>query len=443
MFTTTYADPIMKEVILPGVREYLNTATVALKYAERETQASPTGEFLVVHNREMNNNAASGRGEDTTTAPTSTDTSASLPWARSSRYARSTVPTMQLYTRASWTGKVVAATKSKDSLVNALVEETKRATIKSKSSVNRQILGDGRDALCFYVSGATATSGVVAGEHSLITGNVSADYLDAGDTYVDLIDAGDPGIEQSLYIRRGAVGATGRAVTFFDVDGVAVALDAQAAAGDYFVLHGTSGSSASALTRRQLMGLQGIIEDGNTPIEGAAGLQGLPVATYPEFVAYVSGDFSSPVDLAVKDMQAVLGELDIISGGDEGGADGIKLILTSQPGYETVAELFRTERIQVRDLELDGGFTGIAFNGRLPIVADKHCQRGAFYFWNPSSTKLFTLQDWDWEDADGSMFYRLRGGDADALGATLKAYMEFGVIQRNANAALIGRQMIR
>ena len=192
-----------------------------------------------------------------------------------------------------------------------------------------------------------------------------------------------------------------------------------------------------------MMGLAGIISDANTPIEGSNGLQGLPVATYPEFVAYETGDDSAPVDLAVKDMQAVLGELDLVAGGDEGGADGIKLILTSQQGYETVAELFRTERIQVRDLELDGGFTGIAFNGRLPIVADKDVRRGAFYFWNPSSTRLFVLQDWDWEDADGSMFYRLNGGDRDALGATLKAYMEFGVIQRNANAALIGRQMIR
>lgn len=433
MFTTTYADPIMKEVILPGVREYMNTATVVLKYAERETQASPTGEFIVTHNREMNNNAGSGRPED----------GVDLPEARPSKYARSTVPTQLLYTRAKWTGKVIAATKSKDSLINALVEETKRAVTKSKSSANRQLTGDGRDALAFYVSGAGASSGVVAGEFSAIEGYESADRLAPGDTYVDLIDVSDGGYEQSLVIRRGAVGATGRAVTFFDTSGVATNLDADAAAGDYFVLQGTSGSSTSARTRYQMMGLAGIISDANTPIEGSNGLQGLPVATYPEFVAYETGDDSAPVDLAVKDMQAVLGELDLVAGGDEGGADGIKLILTSQQGYETVAELFRTERIQVRDLELDGGFTGIAFNGRLPIVADKDVRRGAFYFWNPSSTRLFVLQDWDWEDADGSMFYRLNGGDRDALGATLKAYMEFGVIQRNANAALIGRQMIR
>lgn len=431
MFTTAIASPIMREVILPEVREYMNTATVTLTYAERDTQPSPTGEFIITYNKEMNNNAASGRAE----------ADEDLPAARPSKYNRTTVPTQQLYTRAKWTGKVIAATKSKDSLINALVEETKRATVKSKSSVNRQLLGDGRDALAFYVSGAGTGSGVVSGEFSAITGYQSADFLDPGDTYVDLIDVTDGGVEQSLVIRRGAVGGTGRAVTFFDTSGSSVNLDNEAAAGDYFVLHGTQGPSGGS--RRQMMGLSGIISASNTPLEGANGLQGTPVGANPEFVAYVEGNDSAPVDLNVKDMQAVLGELDIIAGGDEGGADGIKLILTSQPGYETVAELFRTERIQVRDLELDGGFTGIAFNGRLPIVADKHMRRGAFYFWNPSSTKLFVLQDWDWEDADGSMFYRLDGGERDALGATLKAYMEFGVIVRNANAALIGRQMLR
>lgn len=423
---------------MPGVREFLNTATVVLKYAERDVQANPTGEFIITYNKEMNNNAASGRPEaDTTSA-------SDLPAARTSKYGRSTVPAQQLYTRTKWTGKVIAATQSKDSLVNALVEETKRASLKSKVSTNRQILGDGRDALGFYVSGAGASSGVISDEW----GNRAGDFLEAGDTLVDLIDVTDGGVEQTLYIRRGAVQSGGRAVTFFDAStGASTNLDADAAAGDYFILSGTGIGAGANAVRYQMMGLRGIIDDGNTPIEGSNGLQGVPVASVPEFAAYVAGSDGSTyadwVDLKFSDMQAVLGEIDITAGGDEGGADGIKLIITSQRGYETYAELCRTERVQVNNMELDGGFSGISFNGRLPVVADKHCRLGAFFFWNPSSTKLFVLKDWDWEDADGSMFYRLEGGDKDALGATLKAYMEFGVIQRNANGVLTGVSMIR
>jgi hypothetical protein len=264
------------------------------------------------------------------------------------------------------------------------------------------------------------------------------------DTYVDLIDVTDGGVEQSLIVRRGAPVANGRAVTFFNATtGAAVNLDADAAVGDYFILTGTGVGAGGSARREQVMGLHGIISDANTPIEGSAGLQGVPVATIPEFAAIAQGSNTSLTDLKVSDMQAVLGELDMQSGGDIGGAEGIKLILTSQRGLETMVELFRSERIKVNEMELDGGFTGISFNGQYPVVADKHVRLNTFYFWNPESTKLFLLKDWDWEDKDGSMFYRLEGGDKDALGATLKAYLEFGVIVRNANGVLRGVNMIR
>jgi hypothetical protein len=437
MFNTTEASPIQREVIMPKVREFLNTATVTLKYAERETQVNPTGEFIITYNKEMNNNAASGRPEP---AGLFTGTESDLPIARSSKYGRSTVPSKQVYTRTSWTGKVIAATQSKESLVNALVEETRRAALKSKSSINRQLLGDGTDWLGYYVSGAGAATGVVSDP----LGNRAADYFEAGDTYVDLIDVTDGGVEQSLIVRRGAPTTGGRTVTFFNATtGASVNLDADAAVGDYFILTGTGVGAGASARREQVMGLHGIISDANTPIEGSAGLQGVPVATIPEFAAIASGDYSALVDLKVSDMQAILGELDQQSGGDVGGAEGIKLILTSQRGLETMVELFRSERIKVNEMELDGGFTGISFNGQYPVVADKHVRLNTFYFWNPESTKLFVLKDWDWEDKDGSMFYRLSGGDKDALGATLKAYLEFGVIVRNANGILRGVNMIR
>lgn len=445
MFNTTEATPIQREVIMPKVREFLNTATVTLKYAERETQVNPTGEFIITYNKEMNNNAASGRPEP---AGSFTGSESDLPIARSSKYGRSTVPSKQVYTRTSWTGKVIAATQSKESLVNALVEETRRAALKSKSSINRQLLGDGRDWLGFYVSGAGAGSGVVSDERGTAAGdgtfNRAADHFEAGDTYVDLIDVTDGGVEQTLIVRRGAPVANGRAVTFFNATtGASVNLDSDAAVGDYFILTGTGVGAGGSARREQLMGLHGIISDANTPIEGSNGLQGVPVASVPEFAAIAQGDYTAMVDLKVSDMQAVLGELDQQSGGDIGGAEGIKLILTSQRGLETMVELFRSERIKVNEMELDGGFTGISFNGQYPVVADKHVRLNTFYFWNPESTKLFILKDWDWEDKDGSMFYRLSGGDKDALGATLKAYLEFGVIVRNANGVLRGVNMIR
>lgn len=449
MFTFTAADPIMKEVIHPRVQEFLNTATVVLKYAERDVQVSPTGEFIITYNREMNNNAGSGRPE----YPGGTHAASDLPAARPSKYGRSTVPAQLLYTRAQWSGKVVAATKTKDSLINALVEETKRAALKSKVSVNRQLLGDGRDALGFWVSTGPNTAVITDQLHVDTAGAVSnraSDNFESGDTVVDLIDVSNNGAVLGTYIlRRGAptaVGTTvnaGRTFSVFDTAGAAANISGTAATGDYFILTGTGIGPGVNAVRYQMMGLMGIIDNANTPIEGALGLQGVPVATVPDFAAIVEGSYASPVDLSVPSLQAVLGEMDQQSGGEIGGADGVKLILTAQRGLETIVELFRSERIAVNTMELDGGFTGVMFNGQYPIVADKHCRLNTFYLWNPESTKLYTLQDWDWEDQDGSMFYRLNGGDKDALGATLKAYLEFGVTVRNANGVLKGVNMVR
>jgi hypothetical protein len=44
----------------------------------------------------------------------------------------------------------------------------------------------------------------------------------------------------------------------------------------------------------------------------------------------------------------------------------------------------------------------------------------------------------DWMDKDGSVFYRLSGGDVDGYGATLFVYQELACKQRNANGALFG-----
>lgn len=415
MFDTADAEPLMKEVILPKVQKFLNNATVLLKYAERETQPNPTGEFIITYNKGQNNNAGAGRIEDET-----------LPDAYPSAYGRSTVGSKLIYTRAKWTGKVIEATQSKESMINALVDEVQQATIATKDSVNRQLNGDERDALGFYVSGAGGTAVVVTDEF----GNLSGDYFRSGTTYVDLIDGSNNTVRQSgITVTRGAVGATGRALT------AGANLDAGATAGDYFVLNGT----LVAAVPRQLHGIRSVIAAGNPPLESATGLQGVPVATVPEFAATVIGSDAAEVDLQFHNMQRVLSDIDVNS---DVGQAGVKFILTSQPGYDTYAKLAKDEKITVNEMELDGGFTGISFNGRLPIVADKHTRRGAYFFINPSSVKLYQLADFKWMDRMGSMFYILSGGDKDGYGANLYAYMEFGTHLRNANGALVGQNML-
>jgi hypothetical protein len=419
-FASTDAVELQREVILPGIRQFMNSATPFLKHIEKEIQPSPTGEFLIVYNKERNNNAAGGRPE----------TGVDLPSPVAQKAGRSTVPSKQLYTRVSWTGKVVAATKTKDSLVDAIVYQTEGAARDHKHAKNRQVLGDERDALGFYVSGAGGTAVVVNDQW----GNIGGDLFQSGNTTVDLINGSTHAVrEADIVLTRGALGGTGRAMT------ADAAISGSATAGDYFVPAGAIAAGVSY----HLTGIRATIAAGNPPLASVAGLQGVPVATVPEFAASIVGSdgttYSDWVDLQYHNLQRVLTEIDRNS---DIGSEGVAFILTSPSGYDTYVKLCKDERITVNSMTLDGGFKGVSFN-HIPMVKDKQFRLGAYAFINPSTHKLFSLAELDWDEAStGSMFYRLSGGDRDGIGATLKEYSELGVIERNGNGMLVGINML-
>lgn len=426
LFNTTEAAAVQREVIMPGIRQFMNSATVKLKHFEKEEQNNPTGEFIIVYNKERDNNAGTGYPEE----------GVDLVEAGVQKAGRATVPSKQLATRVKWTGKVVAATKTKDSLVDAIVYQTEGAARDHKTSKNRQLNGDGRDALGFYVSGAGAATVVVTDQW----GNVGGDFFQTGTTRVDLIDHTDNTVEQTgIYATRSTLGATGRSLTLKDSAGDPLNLDADAVAGMYFVLSNTIAAGVG----RQLMGTRGIISASDPPLL-SGGLQGTPVATVPDFAAQIvlagSADTSAATwgDLKYFLLQRVLTE---IARNSDLGAEGIKFIATSYPGLDTYVDMCKSERITVNSMTLDGGFDGVSFN-RLIMVPDKHTRLGSYEFINPKTIKIFSLAPLDWDESDGSMFYRLSGGDRDAIGATLKEYVEVGVVERNANGALNAVNML-
>ncbi len=412
---------------MPGIRIYQNSATPLLMHLEKETQSNPTGEFIIVYDKERNNNAGAGRPES----------GVDLPEAVAHKAGRATVGSKQLYTRTKWTGKVVAATKTKDSLVDAITYQMEGAARDHKHAKNRQLNSDGIDRLGTYVSGAGGTAVVVTDRY----GNLNGDLFQSGATLVDLINGEDNTINAAgITLTRGAVGSTGRAMTA----GANLSATASAVNADYFVPAGSLGSGPVSY---HLMGIQGTISAINPAIVSSAGLQGTPVATVPEFAASVviasSGGLetdaaSTWADLRYNLLQRVETEIDANS--DEG-AEGIAFVLTSPRGLDTYVDVAKAERVTVNNMVLDGGFKGVSFNQK-PMVKDKHTRLGAFYFFNPTSHKLFSLADLDWDETGGSMFYRLSGGDRDALGATMKEYMELGVHTRNVNGALLGVNML-
>lgn len=409
----TAATPILKEVYLPQVQELLPNSTPLLKQIEKEVTPVEGGNFVISIHRTRNSAAGIARAE-----------SGTLPTAGQQGYVRAIVPIKQLYSRISVTGKSIAATKSnKGSFVRAIDSEMQYVMKDTKRSLNRQVNGDGTGALAYF-TGADDTSGTNLDDNF---GNGTT-HLGPGSIDVNIVDASSTD-DTTLILNtssstlhtfsRGAVGTTSTAVTW------STGALSGTADGDYLVYPGTNG--------KEIVGLQAIVSADNPPTL-AAGLHGLPVTTYPDWVATVLGSDSTRQDFSFTLLQQLFSR--ITTEGDVDSQD-IKFIHTHPAMRDTYVKAAQDQRVFHNNMKLDGGWEVCTYNGK-PWNDDVQCRRNAIYVLTPSSMKLMQMAPLDWMDKDGSIFYRLSGGDVDGYGATLFGYLELGCLVRNQNGVLLG-----
>ena len=403
---TSAASGILKDIFLPPTRTFLDNATVLLKYIEKNITPVEGDNFVLSVHTGRNEAAGVGRSE-----------SGTLPTPGRQSYARPIVPVKQLYSTLQLSGKVMAATKSnKGSFLRALESEQKGLLRDTKRTFNRQLQGDGRDVVAFWVSGTGTTVVVDDGQ-----GNVGGDFLPTGSVSLDLVDSDNATVHLTAVTgTRGAIVATGRNL-------VLGSAAAAAAAGDYFVQTGTLGN--------QMTGIQAVIDNAN-PVLLAGGLHGITVAAQPDWVAQVVGADSATaagrVDLSFHHFQRILSDIGQNSDFDE---SDVKFFLTSFGMRDTYVQLARNERFFYNTMTLDGGFEAVTYNKK-PIVPDTHTRRNRIYAVTPETLALFRMAELDWMDKDGAVLNRVSGRDAYA--ATLFIYQELACKVRNGNGVIKG-----
>lgn len=405
----------MKQVYLPPVREVLNNATPLLKYLEKEIQEVPGGsDFIIPLHTGRNDAAGDGRAENAT-----------LPPAGNQTFARTFTSPKYLYSRLRVSGPVIAATKSnKGAFLKALESEMKYLMQDTKRSFNRQLHGDGTDALGFYVSGAGSTTVVV--DDGL--GN-RFDHFNKT-TSVDLVNGSTHVVRQAgLTATRGSLVSTGRNIT------LSSAADAGATEGDYFVKASTLG--------KQMTGIAAIISDANpNSVLYPNGLQKLTIGSEPDWAAqviYADGGSSelttatNRVDISFEALQDLLTAISVNSDFDESDVN----LFMSSPGLKNkYVQLCRNERVFFNNMKLDGGFSAVSYNQK-PWVWDPQAKKNRVYALITETLAIFRLADLDWIEVGGDVLYRISGGDVDAVGATLFVYQEVGCKVRNANGVIL------
>jgi hypothetical protein len=403
----------MKTFYIGPIRRMLNSATVLLSKFDKDssTQSVDGTSFTVPIHYGRNVNAGKGVGEGN-----------ALPTAGNQSYQKAVIPNKYIYAPIEISGPVMKATKTNaGAFIRALDSELKGAMNDMKRAVNRQMHGDGKDALAMWTS-ADNSSGTVVDD-----GNGYAfSHLPSGVAITcDLIATSDNSTKRgdSIVVTQTTEDTTtpGWNVTWTGtVSG--------SADGDYLTLEDSLGY--------QMMGIAGLI-DNTDPVVPAGGgtltgLHGLAVGTYPWWISQIVGSDSSKADLSFANMQKVLSKIAANSDYEE---KDVKLLVCSYNVRDKYYELAVNERRFVNTMTLDGGFEGLEFNGK-PLVPDSQCKHGRIYFITPETIKIFRTADFDWMEEDGAILHRKQG--YDVYQASLFHYGDLGIVARNANGVLKG-----
>lgn len=425
-FDTSLASDILKNLYLPPVQEMLNNATILLNKLEKDstaTDVSGKNATVPVH---YGRNLSAGLG---------VSENGVLPEAYSQVYKTAVVPYKLLYGRIQVSGPVIATTKNNQgAFVRAIESEMKGLTKDFKKALNRQLHGDGYDALGYLAEAANSSGGETISKTIDDGTGIGFSHISNGQAIpVDIINPSGGG---SRLTPTGGyptmqVTATGASTQTVSIVFPASTSAASTADGDIIIPAVKTSTGWASSKTKQMMGIKGIVSAADPGVLGA-GLHGLAVGTYPWWAAQVVGSDASPVDLSFDNMQKVFSLIAVNSDGSE---DDIDLLLTSYGVRDAYVRLCVQERRFYNEMKLDGGFKAVSFNGK-PIVADSQCWPRRIYYLNFSTLSMFRLQDFAFMEKDGSVWSRV--GNTDAYEATLTLYADLGCKIRNQNGVLVG-----
>ena len=384
--TLTTLDAILKNQYLGPIREQLNNSNVLYGRLEKNTD-SVVGKNFTIPLHYGRNEGIGARGEG-----------AALPGAGNQAYKDCIVPMRYQYGRIQLTGPTIKAARSNEgAFIRAVDSEMRGLERDMKSSMNRQVFGDGTGLLATVAASGSASSTVVVDSTAKLRVGMPIDII------VKTTGAATAGVAGT------SVASITDATTFTITDTLAGSPAA------------TYGVYIAGSRNNEMMGLSGIVSATST-------LQGLDVATYPWWKAKVLAN--SGTNRAISDtiLQTALDTLEANSSGKA------TALYTSYGVRRAYQALLTATKQLVNTQELKGGYKALTYND-LPIIADKDAPANKIFVVDEDELQIFRLGDLDWMQDDGAILSRVSG--YDAYEAVLYVYQELGCMMRNAHV-LIG-----
>ena len=461
-------DEVLKNVYLPAIQEYLNNDRfLAQKIEVNEKDVS--GKLAYIENHY-------GRS----TGIGNTYDGGALPEADYQKYKKSEVTMKYMYGRVTFSGPTIKATRDEAGAYARVVENEIQGIVGDlMKDINRQYWGSGYGVIARLGGPSVATADPYTVQKKYCNNTAGGDFFGStfGSKYIDdwaTVNASySSGGYQivTLSIASGITGATIDAdkleipltgVITEATDGTYVTLGTThtdpapspaEAAGSFLVRAGNfrtiASGSAAGYGRLEMMGLRGIVT--NTDVDDAAfgtgtytgfissggptadTLQGLSVTTYPWFKAQVlsasGGRYTSQRQLTPSLMQQMFDRVELKAGKDI----GPDVIITTHAIRREYIDYMEARRRDVNTMTLDGGWTGINYNG-IPLMVDPDAIDGEMYFLTMKDLQLYRMSDYEWMEKDGAVLSRLTG--YDAYEAVLFRYAELGCNNRQTHGVI-------
>jgi len=446
---------ILKQWYIGPIREQLNNASVLLKNLKRNTR-DLRGNQAEISLHTSRNVGVGARGAGLR-----------LPNRGKQGHTKTYTDLKFNYGRAYLDGPNVEKTKGNRAAFAALADvELRGMTRDIQQEINRQLNADGTG---FLANTAVVTGHTTSGQYTMVPylwapankylmnrDNLEVQWYDiSGDAHLPLADDGTTTAPQVI------AATTTSSILYTDTKDPGTPL-----LGDPLGTYRAIQTASGTVTRYEMMGLAGIINDGDLPGDANWQLDGertsggtTVVPTNPESVAlgvslvdlgnattnnlqqvdattnswwrsYVKGNAGVPRALSLQDMDDVWENQEVTEG------IAPDMICTTGKVRNRYVEALRAERRYVNTMKLDGGWTAVEYNG-IPLVADKDCPRGRMNFVNYSTLALFVGLDFDFVGGGQNGEYLHYIENFDAYEIILRYYAELGCFRRNGNAALV------
>ena len=386
----TNFDKALKDLYLPRLLATVNTGRVLSEHLRRDTSLTDvSGRKAMVPVNIRPSQAVGARDGDGTAA---------LPSPQSQTFVGVEIPYAYNYATIRLTHPVIVSSKNdKGAFVRAVGAEMDGIRRDLKNDVNRQWFGDGTGWLGTIASStSTVTTLELDPDHRVKVGMVIDSFADK-----------TTGAQQM------------NSVSVTAVSGNNLTIASSAVTNGHFVFREDSRGN-------EMMGLLGIVENGQSS-NGADGpyateIFNVPLSTYPEWRARVNHNSGTAralteaiIDDAILDVQEQ----------SEGETD---LLISNAKQYRKAAHLLTGDRRYTPTMQLEGGFTALDWAG-IPWVWDRDCPIDSggdamVFGLDMDDLMLLQLQDWDFDDTDGSVLHRVSG--YNYYDATLFYYGQLG-----------------